>query len=96
MTPAVRREIRKLQQQHSPFCAYLYDLTALRERIADMKHRLPIGCELFYAAKANAEAPILRTLAPWVDGFEAASGGSWPGSHSSRWTANYCSAAPAN
>ncbi|WP_369115669.1 type III PLP-dependent enzyme [Edwardsiella tarda] len=75
MTPAVRREIRKLQQQHSPFCAYLYDLTALRERIADMKHRLPIGCELFYAAKANAEAPILRTLAPWVDGFEAASGG---------------------
>ncbi|ELM3659133.1 type III PLP-dependent enzyme [Edwardsiella piscicida] len=75
MTPLVTREIQRLQQRHTPFCGYLYDLSALRERIATMKRLLPEHCELFYAAKANAEAPILHTLAPWVDGFEAASGG---------------------
>ncbi|RBD04978.1 siderophore biosynthesis PLP-dependent protein, partial [Xanthomonas oryzae pv. oryzae] len=37
--------------------------------------QLPAQCELFYAAKANAEPPILQTLAAHVDGFEAASGG---------------------
>ncbi|MFT7053627.1 MAG: diaminopimelate decarboxylase, partial [Psychromonas sp.] len=36
---------------------------------------LPENCELYYAAKANPEAQILATLAPIVDGFEAASGG---------------------
>jgi diaminopimelate decarboxylase len=58
-----------------PVCAYLYDLQALREHIRWMRAALPAGCELYYAAKANAEAPILQTLSPWVDGFEAASGG---------------------
>jgi diaminopimelate decarboxylase len=58
-----------------PVCAYIYDLQALREHVQWMKQQLPEGCELYYAAKANAEAPVLRTLAPWVDGFEAASGG---------------------
>jgi diaminopimelate decarboxylase len=40
-----------------------------------MKHVLPKNVELFYAAKANPSEPILKTLAPYVDGFEAASGG---------------------
>lgn len=58
-----------------PLCAYIYDLQALERHIRWMRGALPEGCELYYAAKANPEAPVLRTLAPWVDGFEAASGG---------------------
>ena len=58
-----------------PLCAYVYDLQALERHVRWMRGALPDGCELYYAAKANPEAPVLRTLAPWVHGFEAASGG---------------------
>ncbi|OAX57509.1 type III PLP-dependent enzyme [Xanthomonas graminis] len=58
-----------------PLCAYVYDLAALRRHATAMRVQLPADCELYYAAKANAEPPLLRTLAPSVDGFEAASGG---------------------
>jgi len=58
-----------------PICAYVYDLQALRQHVRWMRQALPEGCELYYAAKANSEAPVLRTVVPWVDGFEAASGG---------------------
>lgn len=58
-----------------PICAYIYDLHALQQHIRWMRQALPEGCELYYAAKANPEAPVLKTIAPWVDGFEAASGG---------------------
>ncbi|MCX4187000.1 type III PLP-dependent enzyme [Methylophaga sp. OBS4] len=76
MTPSVNQELSQLQQQRStPFCGYVYDLSALRRHIADMKAALPAGCELFYAAKANPDPAILQTLKPYVDGFEAASGG---------------------
>jgi len=63
------------EQQQTPLCAYVYDLVALEQHVRRMRETLPANCELFYAAKANPEAPILRTLAPLVDGFEAASGG---------------------
>ncbi|MBB4595648.1 type III PLP-dependent enzyme [Xanthomonas arboricola] len=62
-------------QSDGPLCAYVYDLAALDAHAAWMRAQLPADCELFYAAKANAEPPILHTLAPHVDGFEAASGG---------------------
>jgi diaminopimelate decarboxylase len=62
-------------QQTEPLCAYLYDLNALEQHIKQMRHVLPQNVELFYAAKANPSTPILKTLAPYVDGFEAASGG---------------------
>ncbi|MGR5231525.1 type III PLP-dependent enzyme [Vibrio rotiferianus] len=62
-------------QQTEPLCAYLYDLNALEQHIKQMRHVLPQNVELFYAAKANPSIPILKTLAPYVDGFEAASGG---------------------
>jgi diaminopimelate decarboxylase len=58
-----------------PVCAYLYDLAALQAHVRWMRTRLPAQCELFYAIKANAEPPVLATLAAWVTGFEAASGG---------------------
>ncbi len=63
------------QEQQEPLCAYIYDLDALAQHVRGMRALLPDNCELFYAAKANPEAPILQTLAPLVDGFEAASGG---------------------
>jgi diaminopimelate decarboxylase len=62
-------------ESREPICAYVYDLDALQRHVRWMREALPHGCELYYAAKANPEAPVLRTLAPWVDGFEAASGG---------------------
>ena len=60
------------QEQQEPLCAYIYDLDALAQHVRGMRALLPDNCELFYAAKANPEAPILQTLAPLVDGFEAA------------------------
>jgi len=53
--------------------AYVYDLNGLREHAASIKDVL--CTELFYAAKANPDAAILRALAPHVDGFEVSSGG---------------------
>lgn len=67
--------LRLRRESDEPVSAYLYDLQALHEHARWMRSTLPAGCELYYAAKANAEAPILATLAPLVDGFEAASGG---------------------
>lgn len=58
-----------------PLCAYIYDLDVLAEHARFMKCHLPEACSLFYAVKANGEAPVLAALAPIVDGFEVASGG---------------------
>src|SRR5882762_469403 len=66
---------RMREESSEPLCAYLYDLHALKDHAQSMKDALPAGCELYYAAKANAEASVLHTLGPIVDGFEAASGG---------------------
>ncbi|GAB3662163.1 type III PLP-dependent enzyme [Actinocorallia lasiicapitis] len=57
--------------------AYVYDLAALAAHVADVRAALalPGGPELFYAAKANPEEPVLRAVAPHVDGIEVASGG---------------------
>ncbi|KPD26581.1 MULTISPECIES: type III PLP-dependent enzyme [Pseudomonas aeruginosa group] len=76
LPPRIRLALADLRRQREePLCAYLYDLPALAERVRAMRAALPPACELFYAAKANPEEAILRTLAPLVDGFEAASGG---------------------
>ncbi|WP_344589916.1 type III PLP-dependent enzyme [Actinomadura vinacea] len=53
--------------------AYVYDLDGLSEHAASIKSAL--RPELFYAAKANPDAAILRALAPHVDGIEVSSGG---------------------
>lgn len=54
--------------------AYIYDLPGLAEHAAAIRAALP-GTEIYYAAKANPDAEILRTLAPHVDGVEVSSGG---------------------
>ncbi|MDL4772047.1 alanine racemase [Actinomadura xylanilytica] len=54
--------------------AYVYDLRGLSAHAAAIRAALgPV--ELFYAAKANPDPEILRTLEPHVDGLEVSSGG---------------------
>ncbi|WBB61188.1 type III PLP-dependent enzyme [Streptomyces sp. WMMC500] len=55
--------------------AYVYDLAALRAHAAAVRAALPASVELYYAAKANPEPPVLAALAPYVDGYEVSSGG---------------------
>lgn len=55
--------------------AYVYDLAGLAGHAAAVRAALPPAVELYYAAKANPEPPLLAALAPHVDGFEVASGG---------------------
>jgi diaminopimelate decarboxylase len=55
--------------------AYVYDLPDLREHVRTIRAALPERVELLYAAKANSDPGILRTLAGHVHGFEVASGG---------------------
>jgi len=57
----------------SPVCGYVYDLAQLRQRSAHLRAQLPDGCALFYAVKANCDAPVLQALRAVVDGFEVAS-----------------------
>ncbi|MGW4698404.1 type III PLP-dependent enzyme [Kitasatospora cineracea] len=55
--------------------AYLYDLAALRAHARRVRAALPDRVELYYAAKANPEAPVLAALHGLVDGYEVSSGG---------------------
>jgi len=55
--------------------AYLIDLDGLRAHAGGIRAALPERVEFWYAAKANAQAPVLRGLAGIVDGYEVASGG---------------------
>ncbi|MEU8121831.1 alanine racemase [Spirillospora sp. NPDC049024] len=54
--------------------AYVYDLPGLEAHVRGIRAALP-GTEIFYAAKANPDAEILRTVAPHIDGVEVSSGG---------------------
>ncbi|MFE7779297.1 type III PLP-dependent enzyme [Streptomyces sp. NPDC057445] len=76
ITESVTHYCKKLSQQGS-FPAYVYELTALAQHASSIRSALsgPSAPELFYAAKANPDPAFLRTLAPFVDGFEVASGG---------------------
>lgn len=73
------RAIAAAQQAHAgseePLCAFIYDLPALKRHAAYLREGLPGQCDFFYAIKANSDVPLLQTLAPTVDGFEASSGG---------------------
>ncbi|USX24443.1 type III PLP-dependent enzyme [Oxalobacteraceae bacterium OTU3CINTB1] len=62
-----------IQAQTGPACAYLYDMVHLRERAARLHRALPPRCKLFYAIKANSDAPVLAALHGNLDGFEVAS-----------------------
>lgn len=73
MTESVRRHVAELSPDELP--AYVYDLAALRDHAAAVRAALPERVELYYAAKANPEAPVLVALREAVDGYEVSSGG---------------------
>jgi diaminopimelate decarboxylase len=54
--------------------AYVYDLGELREYAAEVRAAMG-DVELYYAVKANPDPRLLAVLAPFVDGWEVASGG---------------------
>ncbi|MFJ3217189.1 type III PLP-dependent enzyme [Kitasatospora sp. NPDC086801] len=73
MTETVRRHVAALAPDALP--AYVYDLAALHAHAAAVRAALPARVELYYAAKANPEAPLLAALRDAVDGYEVSSGG---------------------
>ncbi|MGW2425409.1 type III PLP-dependent enzyme [Streptomyces sp. NPDC001709] len=73
MRPALLDQVRRMTDDDLP--AYVYDLPDLRAHVQAIRAALPERVELLYAAKANSDPRILRTLAGHVDGFEVASGG---------------------
>ncbi|MFG3384367.1 type III PLP-dependent enzyme [Streptomyces sp. NPDC047999] len=73
MTDSVTQHVTSLGQDEFP--AYVYDLGALAQHASSIRSALSGAPEIFYAAKANPDPAFLRTIAPYVDGFEVASGG---------------------
>ena len=54
---------------------FVYDFAVVAARIARLRAALPTGVDLHYAIKANPFAPLLRAIAPLVDGLDVASAG---------------------
>ncbi|MCG6495972.1 type III PLP-dependent enzyme [Kitasatospora sp. A2-31] len=73
MTDTVRRHVAGLAPDALP--AFVHDLAALRVHAAAVRAALPERVELYYAAKANPDAPVLTALRSAVDGYEVSSGG---------------------
>ncbi|GAA2819933.1 type III PLP-dependent enzyme [Kitasatospora sp. CM 4170] len=73
MTDTVRRHVAGLAPDALP--AFVHDLAALRAHAAAVRAALPERVELYYAAKANPDAPVLAALRSAVDGYEVSSGG---------------------
>ncbi|MFJ9839573.1 type III PLP-dependent enzyme [Kitasatospora sp. NPDC101155] len=73
MSSTVHGHVASLAADRLP--AYVYDLAALRAHAAAVRAALPARVELYYAAKANPEAPLLTALRDAVDGYEVSSGG---------------------
>ena len=73
MIPAKVRELAGSSSTSLP--AYITDLPGLNAYARAVRGALPDTIELFYAAKANPQRPILETLDGTVDGVEVASGG---------------------
>lgn len=74
ITDLVRAHATELAASQD-FPAFVYDLASLREHVTAIAAALAGGPEIFYAAKANPDAPVLQTVAPRVAGIEVASGG---------------------
>ena len=54
---------------------FVYDLAAVRARVAQFRRDLPQGVSLHFAMKANPFAPLLRAMVGLVDGIDVASAG---------------------
>jgi diaminopimelate decarboxylase len=74
--PRVRAFAAQLAEQpDSSFPAYVTDLAEIQLHAAHIRSALPERVELFYAAKAASEPPVLQVLDRIVHGIEVASGG---------------------
>ncbi len=73
VSPRALTHVRDLPPDDLP--AYVYDLDGLEAHVAAVRSALPPAVELYYAAKANPAAEILRAIAAHVTGYEVASGG---------------------
>ncbi len=67
----------KLQQLvdsagRTPF--YAYDGSSMRNRVEDLRHKLPNEIHLHYAIKANPMPEVVRHMSTLVDGLDVASG----------------------
>lgn len=54
---------------------FVYDFGMVAARIARLRAAMPAGLGIHYAVKANPFAPLVRAIAPLVDGIDIASGG---------------------
>lgn len=54
---------------------FVYDFAAIADRVALLRAVLPAVVGIHYAVKANPFAPLVRAVAPLVDGLDVASGG---------------------
>ena len=54
---------------------FVYDFGIVAGRIAQLRAALPGGIGIHYAVKANPFAPLIRAIAPLVDGLDIASAG---------------------
>ena len=48
-----------------PLAAFVYDLDALEQHVSEVMAALPAGVELYFAIKANSEAPVLARWLRW-------------------------------
>jgi diaminopimelate decarboxylase len=54
---------------------FVYDFAGVAAKVARLRAALPAGVDVQYAVKANPFAPLVRALAPLVDGLDVASVG---------------------
>jgi diaminopimelate decarboxylase len=69
----VRHRLLELAEGDEPVSAYVYDSAVAVGRVRELRAALPDWAAVYYAVKANAYPPVVRALAPYVDGFEVAS-----------------------
>jgi diaminopimelate decarboxylase len=69
----VRQRLLELAEGDEPVSAYVYDSAVAVGRVRELRAALPDWAAVYYAVKANSYPPIVRALAPYVDGFEVAS-----------------------
>jgi diaminopimelate decarboxylase len=61
------------EEKDEPVCSYIYDLDHLKKHVEFVTRTLPENCRMYYAMKANSEKQILKTVYPYIEGFEVAS-----------------------
>lgn len=54
---------------------FVYDASIVAARIATLRAAMPVGLGVHYAVKANPCPPLVRAIAPLVDGLDIASAG---------------------